>query len=61
MGIYASVGGYGGAVSDTPFYALTSFGNMGFAKTLCAKVIISPSTDGTQQLSFKCEGTTVID
>ena len=61
MGIYASVGGYSASAQNTPFYARTSFGNMGFAKTLCATETIHPGADISPKLSFMCEVTTVID
>ena len=41
MGLYWAIGGYGNIVEDIGFYALTSFGNMGFSKSICSKQLIN--------------------
>ena len=37
MALYWSVGGYENLSEGIGFYALTSFGNMGFSKAICGK------------------------
>ena len=40
MILYYVVGGYGHISADIGAYALTSFGNIGFAKAVCSKDLI---------------------
>ena len=60
MGLYWSVGGYGSISDEIPYFALMSFGNMGFAKAQCSREYINYGHGEFVHLNFMCEKTTVI-
>ena len=60
MGLYWSVGGYGSISDETSYFAITSFGNMGFAKAQCSREYINYGHGEFVHLNFMCEKTTVI-
>lgn len=60
MGLYWSVGGYGSISDEIPYFALMSFGNMGFAKAQCSREYINYGHGEFINLNFMCEKTTVI-
>ena len=59
MILYWAVGGYGHISAEIGAYALTSFGNVGFAKAVCSKDIIDWQVS-TVKMNFQCEKTTQI-
>lgn len=59
MILYWVVGGYGHISDEIGVYALTSFGNIGFAKAVCSKDIINWELT-TVKMNFQCEKTTQI-
>lgn len=60
MGLFWSVGGYGSISDEIPYFAVTSFGNMGFAKAQCSREYINYGHGEFVNLNFMCEKTTVI-
>ena len=60
MGLFYSIGGLGNLKTDVGLYARTSFGNMGFAKTVCMKQIINYDGEPRADIHVQCEKTTRI-
>ena len=60
MALYWRVGGYGHISNHVGLYALTSFGNMGFSKTICGKEIIDWTQSDSIKIQFQCDKTTEI-
>lgn len=59
MILYWVVDGYGHISDEIGAYALTSFGNIGFAKAVCSKDLIDWELT-TVKMNFQCEKTTQI-
>ena len=60
MILYWQTGGLVYIKDQVGIYVLSSFGNMGFAKPICAKENIIWENDHEINFSFQCESTTVI-
>ena len=60
MILYYNVGGYQNIADQVDFYAMTSFGNMGFSSIQCNKQLVDWDNDDQIRLSLSCEHTTMI-